>query len=97
MPWTLVTGGAKRLGAEICRTLAQNGYPVVIHYNKSRDEALDVAQSCRNSMFNRDIVFGHENGLDSRLYQVGDLLSKRAYLTTQGFLLIHLYYLFTNQ
>ncbi len=39
MPWTLVTGAAKRLGAEICGQIAAQGYPVVIHYNTSQVEA----------------------------------------------------------
>ncbi len=35
----LVTGGARRLGAEIARTLHRAGASVVIHYHRSRDEA----------------------------------------------------------
>lgn len=35
----LVTGGARRLGAAICRTFAQAGARVAIHYHRSRDEA----------------------------------------------------------
>lgn len=47
MKWTLVTGGAKRLGAEICLTLAKAGYSVVVHYNTSRTEAEQIVQQCR--------------------------------------------------
>jgi NAD(P)-dependent dehydrogenase (short-subunit alcohol dehydrogenase family) len=36
----LVTGGAVRLGAEICRALAGEGMHVVVHYNRSEQEAL---------------------------------------------------------
>lgn len=35
----LVTGGARRIGAAIARCLAQAGYRVVIHVNRSRDSA----------------------------------------------------------
>ncbi len=35
----LVTGGARRIGAAIARCLAQAGYHVVIHVNRSRDRA----------------------------------------------------------
>ena len=35
----LVTGAAKRIGAEIARTLHQAGYFVVIHYRSSKHEA----------------------------------------------------------
>ena len=41
----LVTGGAKRLGAAFCRTFAEAGWHVVIHYNRSADEARALAES----------------------------------------------------
>jgi NAD(P)-dependent dehydrogenase (short-subunit alcohol dehydrogenase family) len=47
MGWTLVTGGAKRLGAEIAKTLASQGHQVVIHYNSSSEEAQKVVNACR--------------------------------------------------
>lgn len=37
--FVLVTGGARRVGAEICRALAADGWPVLIHYRQSADEA----------------------------------------------------------
>jgi len=39
MKWTLVTGGARRLGAAICRTLARQGKNIAIHYHTSEQEA----------------------------------------------------------
>ncbi|MCB1112612.1 MAG: SDR family oxidoreductase [Chlamydiia bacterium] len=48
MGWTLVTGGATGLGAEICRHLASKGYPVVVHYRQSKNEAEAVAEQCRS-------------------------------------------------
>lgn len=35
----LVTGGAKGIGAAICRALAENGFNIAINYNTSQDEA----------------------------------------------------------
>ena len=35
----LVTGGAKGIGREVCKTLSQMGYRVYIHCNKSIEEA----------------------------------------------------------
>lgn len=45
----LVTGGAKRIGASICRTLAEAGYDVVIHYNASHQEAEALAETLRTT------------------------------------------------
>jgi len=39
----LVTGGAVRIGRAICEVLAGRGCNVVIHYNKSLNEATDLA------------------------------------------------------
>lgn len=36
----LVTGGAKGIGAEICRTLAKDGFAIALNYNSSIDSAL---------------------------------------------------------
>jgi len=47
MKWTLVTGGAKGLGAEICKTLARNGHSLVVHYNTSEKEAQQLASECQ--------------------------------------------------
>jgi NAD(P)-dependent dehydrogenase (short-subunit alcohol dehydrogenase family) len=40
----LVTGGAQRIGREISLRLAEDGWPVVIHYNSSNSEALETAK-----------------------------------------------------
>lgn len=45
--WTLVTGGAKELGREICLELAKEGHNVSIHYLCSEKEALTTASECR--------------------------------------------------
>jgi pteridine reductase len=41
--WALVTGAAKRIGAVIARTLHEAGANVAIHYNRSADEAEQLA------------------------------------------------------
>ncbi len=35
----LITGGSKRIGKQICEDLALAGYNLIIHYNKSREDA----------------------------------------------------------
>src|SRR4029078_1405651 len=42
--WVLVTGSAQRIGREIAIELAKGGWDVVIHYNKSQEEAEETAQ-----------------------------------------------------
>ncbi len=41
----LITGSAKRIGASIAQRLHQNGMNVVIHYNRSMSEAMDLVNS----------------------------------------------------
>ncbi len=38
----LITGGAKGIGAAICRTLAENGFNLAINYNSSYSEACSL-------------------------------------------------------
>src|SRR5438128_2701701 len=45
--WTLVTGGAKHLGANLCLALAEKGHSIVVHYRHSRDEASEVVAKCQ--------------------------------------------------
>lgn len=43
METAIVTGGAKRIGAELARALAADGWHVLIHYHRSREEAEALA------------------------------------------------------
>lgn len=65
--WVLVTGGANRLGAVICETLASQGYDVVIHYNKSSNAALKVVEKCRSKGVNAEVIQGSFDHPDSVL------------------------------
>ena len=38
----LITGGAIRIGKDICKKLHENGYNIICHYNKSEIEAKDL-------------------------------------------------------
>lgn len=40
----LVTGGAKRIGRELCLALARAGFDVAVHYGRSRHEAAQLVQ-----------------------------------------------------
>lgn len=58
MGWTLVTGGAKRLGAHICVELAREGYDVVVHYNNSKEEASQIVEKCKEYAVNAKAIHG---------------------------------------
>lgn len=43
----LVTGGAKRIGRELCLALARSGFNVAVHYNSSEHEAFELVEELR--------------------------------------------------
>lgn len=44
-PVALITGGAKRIGAEICTTLHQRGFNIILHYRHAEQEARQLSES----------------------------------------------------
>ena len=46
-PVALVTGGARRIGRAIAEDLAAHGWAVAIHYYRSRDDAVGLADALR--------------------------------------------------
>jgi len=42
-PVALVTGGAKRIGAQICQTLHARGFNIVLHYRHAEESARELA------------------------------------------------------
>jgi NAD(P)-dependent dehydrogenase (short-subunit alcohol dehydrogenase family) len=56
--WTLVTGGAKRLGAALCHELASCGHNIVIHYRNSKDEAASLAMELKDYGVQSEILQG---------------------------------------
>lgn len=51
----LVTGGAKRIGAEICRSLMADGWHVLIHCRNSIDEAKKLAATGSGDVVQADL------------------------------------------
>jgi NAD(P)-dependent dehydrogenase (short-subunit alcohol dehydrogenase family) len=45
----IVTGGAKRIGAALCRALAEDGWHLLIHCNRSVEEARALADELGNA------------------------------------------------
>ena len=44
----LITGGAKRVGKRICLYLAEKGYDIALHFNRSGNEAEETAEAVRS-------------------------------------------------
>lgn len=62
----IVTGGSKRVGAELCRYFAKNNFDVALHYNNSKNEAIALQKEIKNmgvacEIFAQDLV--DSNGL----------------------------------
>ncbi|MFK7730549.1 MAG: pteridine reductase [Pseudomonadales bacterium] len=52
----LVTGGAQRIGAEICRALHRSGLNLIIHYGRSAHEANALADTLNKERANSAIL-----------------------------------------
>lgn len=52
----IVTGGAKRIGAAIARALAEDGWTILVHYNKSRAEAEALAVALGGASIQADLA-----------------------------------------
>lgn len=52
----IVTGGAKRIGAAIARALAADGWRVLIHYNRSKEEAEALAAEIGGTTVQADLA-----------------------------------------
>lgn len=52
----LVTGAARRIGAEIARTLHENGMNIVIHYNTSEEAAFELVTALNKQRQNSAIA-----------------------------------------
>lgn len=65
MSKTLVTGGAKHLGKEICLTLAKGGHDLVVHYHRSKSDALDVVKECISYGVSAEAIQGDFSRIES--------------------------------
>ena len=72
-PSVLITGAAKRIGAEIARRFGEDGWHVIIHYGRSVDEAealaakLPSAEAIHCDLFDSDAAVAMVKSLAGRL------------------------------
>ncbi|MGE3921155.1 MAG: pteridine reductase [Gammaproteobacteria bacterium] len=72
MKSALITGGCKRIGKDITKTLHHAGYNVVIHYRQSETEALALQNELNNLRENSAWVVQAELGSISQIQQMFD-------------------------
>ena len=65
MAWVLVTGGAKRVGAAICRTLADHKYNLLVHYLSGDKEAASVVGDCRAKGVSAELIKGNFSSIET--------------------------------
>lgn len=51
----LVTGGSRGIGADIVKTLAQNNYQVILNYNKSEKQAMQIQSDLKKENIDIEI------------------------------------------
>ncbi len=52
----LITGGARRIGAELARQFAANGYDIALHYRNSAEEAHAIAQETGAKLYYAELT-----------------------------------------
>ena len=88
----LVTGGAKRIGKEICRAFAESGAKVTIHYNSSEKEAMALLREMGgvdrgHSTIRADLSIRNELSGVYEILQGIDILINNASVFNNGCLL----------
>jgi NAD(P)-dependent dehydrogenase (short-subunit alcohol dehydrogenase family) len=76
MKWTLVTGGAKHLGAAICVELAKQGHAIVVHYRHSEKEAQQIVEECLKYDVKAESIQGDFSTLESTEKFLQDYLGR---------------------
>ncbi|MCR8922322.1 pteridine reductase [Dasania sp. GY-MA-18] len=69
-PVAIITGGAQRIGAEICNSLHRHGYNVVIHYRHSQSKAEALCAQLNQQRSNSAIALAADLADVSALQQL---------------------------
>lgn len=69
-PVVLITGGAKRIGAEIVHHLHTNNFNIVLHYRNSKSEAENIARELNSLRKNSIVTFAADLSDLSALQQL---------------------------
>lgn len=60
----VITGASGGIGKAICLALARDGYDIILHYNKNKNEAEKTAQQIENDFSVKAVTVGAELSVD---------------------------------
>lgn len=72
----LVTGGSRGIGAAIVKYLSENGYQVILNYNKSEVAAIEIKEKLREKNINIDIIKTDVSNKEDVDYMVKEIIKK---------------------
>lgn len=77
-PFALITGGAKRVGSYICHHLAQQGFDLLIHYNKSGEAANSLQKELASKFPSQHFTTIQADLQKTQFSQISKILGERA-------------------
>ena len=80
----LVTGGGKRIGAEICRFLSENGASIIVHAHRSIVESKSLVKEIIEAGGEAELVLGDLSNEKSRTSLINQILGTELYQSFRG-------------
>lgn len=72
----LVTGGSKGIGAATVKYLAENGYQVILNYNKSENSANEIKKELKEKNINIDIIKADVSNKEEIDLMINEIIKK---------------------
>lgn len=72
----LVTGGSRGIGAGIVKLLVENGYKVILNYNKSEKCAQEIKKQLQEQNIEIDIIKADVTNKDEINYMINNIIDK---------------------
>lgn len=72
----LVTGGSRGIGAATVKYLAENGYQVILNYNKSENSANEIKKELKEKNINIDIIKADVSNKEEIDLMINEIIKK---------------------